>query len=163
MTNQTAQSLLDLIVASNDQERFRDLNWRGSFADYLDLLRNDPRIGRSAFQRVYDMIVSFGSTRYRENKIDRVHYHFFDDPIDNGKDAVFGLDDSLTHLVDIFKAAARRYGTERRVLLLHGPVGSAKSTIVRMLKKDLVPSQQRRPAIDRSRQVAAALGAPFDA
>jgi len=137
MTNQTAQSLLDLIVASNDQERFRDLNWRGSFADYLDLLRNDPRIGRSAFQRVYDMIVSFGSTRYRENKIDRVHYHFFDDPIDNGKDAVFGLDDSLTHLVDIFKAAARRYGTERRVLLLHGPVGSAKSTIVRMLKKGL--------------------------
>jgi serine protein kinase len=137
MSNQTEQSLLDLILSSSDQERFRDLHWRGSFADYLDLLRKDPRIGRSAFQRAYDMIISFGETRYTENKVSRVHYHFFDDPIAHGKDAVFGLDDSLMHLVDIFKAAARRYGTERRVLLLHGPVGSAKSTIVRMLKKGM--------------------------
>src|SRR5262249_16148446 len=29
------------------------------------------------------------------------------------------------------------YGTERRVLLLHGPVGSSKSTIARLLKKGL--------------------------
>ena len=137
MSNQTEQSLLDLILSGTDQERFRDLHWRGSFTEYLDLLRKDPRIGRSAFQRAYDMIVSFGETRYTENKVSRIHYHFFDDPIAHGKDAVFGLDDSLMHLVDIFKAAARRYGTERRVLLLHGPVGSAKSTIVRMLKKGM--------------------------
>jgi hypothetical protein len=26
-------------------------------------------------------------------------------------------------LVNIFKSAAQRYGTERRVILLHGPVG----------------------------------------
>ncbi len=35
------------------------------------------------------------------------------------------------------KAAALGYGTEKRVILLHGPVGSAKSTICRMLKKGL--------------------------
>ncbi len=29
-------------------------------------------------------------------------------------------------LVNTFKSAALGYGTERRVLLLHGPVGSAK-------------------------------------
>jgi serine protein kinase len=40
-------------------------------------------------------------------------------------------------LVHIFESAARQYGTEKRVLLLHGPVGSAKSTIVRLLKKGL--------------------------
>jgi serine protein kinase len=39
--------------------------------------------------------------------------------------------------VNIFKAAAHRYGPERRVLLLHGPVGSAKSTIARLLKRGL--------------------------
>ena len=38
-------------------------------------------------------------------------------------------------LVSVFKSAARGFGTERRVLLLHGPVGSAKSTITRLLKK----------------------------
>ncbi len=40
-------------------------------------------------------------------------------------------------LVNVLKSAAHRYGTERRVLLLHGPVGSSKSTIVRLLKKGL--------------------------
>ena len=50
---------------------------------------------------------------------------------------IYGIDQSLNHLVDIFKAASRNYGTERRVILLHGPVGSAKSTIVRLLKKGL--------------------------
>jgi serine protein kinase len=37
----------------------------------------------------------------------------------------------------VFKSAAQRLGTERRIILLHGPVGSSKSTIVRLLKKGL--------------------------
>jgi len=41
----------------------------------------------------------------------------------------------LMKLVHFFKSAAFGYGTEKRVLLLHGPVGSAKSTIARLLKK----------------------------
>ena len=41
------------------------------------------------------------------------------------------------NLVNVLKSAAHRYGTERRVLLLHGPVGSSKSTIARLLKKGL--------------------------
>ena len=41
------------------------------------------------------------------------------------------------NLVNILKSAAHGYGTERRVLLLHGPVGSSKSTIARLLKKGL--------------------------
>ena len=40
-------------------------------------------------------------------------------------------------LVNAFKSAAKGYGTEQRVLLLHGPVGSSKSTIARLLKKGL--------------------------
>ena len=40
-------------------------------------------------------------------------------------------------LVNTFKSAAQGYGTERRVLLLHGPVGSSKSTIARLLKRGL--------------------------
>ena len=47
-------------------------------------------------------------------------------------------------LVNIFKSAAQRYGTERRVILLHGPVGSSKSTIARLLKRGL-EEYSRRP------------------
>src|SRR6185369_10925665 len=34
-------------------------------------------------------------------------------------------------------SAAEGYGTDKRILLLHGPVGSSKSTIARLLKKGI--------------------------
>ncbi|HSD82317.1 MAG TPA: serine protein kinase [Anaerolineae bacterium] len=120
-----------------DAREFQDLHWEGPFEDYLEIVRHDPRVARTAFQRMYDMIVSYGQTEYPHYREMLVHYHFFDDPFENGRDAVFGLDKPLMDLLRIFQSAARRYGTERRVLLLHGPVGTAKSTIVRLLKKGL--------------------------
>jgi serine protein kinase len=116
---------------------FTHLHWSGSFQDYCDLIQKNPNIPRNSFQRIHDMIVSFGMSEYSEYKKKVVRYHFFDDPFDNGKDAVFGIDVHLMKLVNFFKAAANGYGTEKRVLLLHGPVGSAKSSIARLLKKGL--------------------------
>ena len=40
-------------------------------------------------------------------------------------------------LVNVLKSAAQRYGTERRVILLHGPVGSSKCTIARLIKRGI--------------------------
>ena len=40
-------------------------------------------------------------------------------------------------LVHVLQGAAQGYGPEKRVILLHGPVGSSKSTIARLLKKGL--------------------------
>jgi serine protein kinase len=129
--------LLEKIGKLQDSSGFRDLHWEGSFVDYLEIVKDDPRVTRTAFQRLYDMVVSYGSEEYERNRERLVHYNFFDDPFEKGRDAVFGLDRPLMELVRIFQSAARRYGTERRVLLLHGPVGTAKSTIVRLLKKGL--------------------------
>jgi serine protein kinase len=116
---------------------YRNMHWEGSFTDYLDIVKKNPGVARNAFQRMYDMIQGWGTTSYVEYKKNIVHYKFFDDPIDSGKDGVFGLDVPLMKLVHFFKSAAFGYGTEKRVLLLHGPVGSAKSTIARVLKKGI--------------------------
>jgi len=131
--NQWQELLKDKSVTEN----FQNLHWEGSFWEYLDLVKKHPAVARNAFQRMYDMILSWGTGTYTEYKKPITHYKFFEDPIDNGKDAVFGLDIPLMKLVDFFKSAALRYGTEKRILLLHGPVGSAKSTIARMLKKGI--------------------------
>ena len=131
------KSILEKIEKLQDQSSFRDQHWEGSFEDYLEIVRQDPKVIRTSFERVYDMIVSYGVEDYTNFREPLIHYKFFDDPIENGKDAVFGLDKPLMELVKIFQSAARHYGTERRVLLLHGPVGTAKSTIVRLLKKGL--------------------------
>ena len=130
-------NILSAIANFQNAQQYQELNWEGSFEDYLKLVQENPRITRNAFQRIYDMILSYGVDDHVEHKKKSTRYRFFRDERHGGRDAVYGIDQSLTHLVDIFKSASRNYGTERRVILLHGPVGSAKSTIVRLLKKGL--------------------------
>jgi len=130
----------DLIAQMAGRQNLADYqkkHWHGTFAEYLDIVRRDPKVTRTAYQRVYDMILSHGIDETLVNKEKLAHYKFFEDPIGQGQDAIFGLDRTLHNLVNILKSAANRYGTERRVLLLHGPVGSSKSTIARLLKKGL--------------------------
>ena len=129
--------MVSRIAALQDYDRYRDLHWEGSFEDYLSIVRERPEVTRTAFQRAYDMILSYGEEEYIDNKKRLVRYPFFQDPIDNGKDAIFGLDIPLMRLVHVLRAAAQGYGPEKRVILLHGPVGSSKSTIARLLKKGL--------------------------
>lgn len=129
--------LAQLIDQRLDTQTYRDHHWEGSFWDYLDIVYDQPQVARNAFQRVYDMIMSYGTESYTQFKQEITRYHFFADPIGNGADAIYGLEKPLMQLVDFFKSAACGYGTERRILLLHGPVGSSKSTIARLLKKGL--------------------------
>jgi serine protein kinase len=112
-------------------------HWSGTFDEYLSLVKANPKITRNAYQRMYDMIMEAGTEDYVDFKKQVVRYKFFDDAQNNGKDAVFGLDIALMKLVNVLRSASLGYGTEKRVILLHGPVGSAKSTICRMLKKGL--------------------------
>ncbi len=129
--------LLGLIASHQDLGHYQELLWEGGYADYLELVRENPGIARNAYQRLYDLVVSYGSTDYTEYKKQIARFKFFDDPFDNGADAVFGIDVQLMKLVRVLHAAALNYGPERRVILLHGPVGSSKSTIARLFKKGL--------------------------
>jgi len=134
---ETNSSMVQKIAMMQDYDLYRDLAWEGTFEDYLAIVRKTPQVTRNAFQRVYDMIIRYGTEEYTDNKKKLVRYNFFKDEMDGGKDAVFGLDIPLMRLVHVLKAAAEGYGPEKRVILLHGPVGSSKSTIARMLKKGL--------------------------
>ena len=113
-------SLVGQIASLQDREEYLDLHWEGTFEEYLNVVKADPKVSRTAFQRVYDMVLSYGREEYIDSKKKVVHYPFFDDPIDDGKDAIFGLDITLMRLVNVLKSAAMGYGTEKRVILLHG-------------------------------------------
>lgn len=124
----TKTSKIKSIVGQiQENELYRELHWEGTFEEYLDIVKKNPMVTRSAFERIYDMILSHGTEVYEEYREKITHYKFFDDPIENGKDAVYGLDRQLMKIVNLFKSAANNYGTEKRVFLLHGPVGSAKA------------------------------------
>src|SRR5437773_11520191 len=50
---------------------------------------------------------------------------------------IYGIEKPLQQLVDYFASAARRLEVRKRILLLMGPVGGGKSTIVSLLKRGL--------------------------
>jgi serine protein kinase len=133
----TGTAILDELRGQIDLTDYRKQHWEGSFIDYVNIVAENPQVTRSAYQRLYDMILAHGTEDVYENKEKVIRFKFFTDYAAKYGEAVFGLDRALNALVNTFKSAARGYGTERRVLLLHGPVGSAKSTIARLLKRGL--------------------------
>ncbi len=127
----------DVVNRLQKENHLEELNWTGTFNDYIQIIEKNPMVTRNAFQRIYDMILEGGTEEYEDFKKRVIHYRFFDDETNNGKDAIFGMDIPLMKLVNILRSAALGYGTEKRVILLHGPVGSAKSTICRLIKQGL--------------------------
>jgi serine protein kinase len=132
---ESRSSMVQRIAAMQDYKLYRELHWEGSFEEYLQIVRERPQVTRNAYQRLYDMIVSHGTEEYIDNKKKLVRYNFFKDDQNGGGNAIFGLDIPLMRLVHVLRAAAEGYGPEKRVILLHGPVGSSKSTIARLLKQ----------------------------
>ncbi|RME54305.1 MAG: serine protein kinase, partial [Deltaproteobacteria bacterium] len=131
------KDIVDFIKEHQNLQEYQEQHWSGTFQEYLGIVQQNPKVTRTAFQRVYDMILSYGYETYMEYKKPIIRYNFFQDPDNDGADAIYGLDLPLMKLVNVLKSAAMRYGTEKRVILLHGPVGSSKSTIARLLKKGL--------------------------
>ncbi|MGI6679338.1 MAG: PrkA family serine protein kinase [Dehalobacterium sp.] len=116
--------LKSLEAYRRQQEKLR---WQGSFCDYLELVKEDPTIAKTAHNRIYDMIVQAGIEETAQGK----KYNFFSQEI-------FGLDAVLQRLVEeYFHSSACRLDVRKRILLLMGPVSGGKSTIVTMLKKGL--------------------------
>jgi len=130
------QSLLDTIQQHVSSEQYAALHWEGTFREYVALAEANPAVARNAWQRLLDMI-EFHGYEQAPRRGAAPRWKLFDDPFDRGRDAVFGLDEQLNQLVQVFRAGAQGLGPEKRVILLHGPVGSAKSTIVRLLKRGL--------------------------
>ncbi|CAG7632139.1 PrkA family serine protein kinase [Paenibacillus allorhizosphaerae] len=103
------------------------LAWTGTFAEYIQKLRDNPRLAMTAHARVYEMIASQGIVE----ESGRRKYNFFEKEI-------FGLDLAIEKLVEeYFHSAARRLDVRKRILLLMGPVSGGKSTIVTILKRGL--------------------------
>ena len=82
------RDIVSLIAQRQNLEHFRLKYWTGTFEEYLDIVRERPSVMRNAFQRVYDMIMSCGVESYEVTRERRQHYYFFDDPADEGRDAI---------------------------------------------------------------------------
>ncbi|MEN1937770.1 PrkA family serine protein kinase [Paenibacillus sp. 102] len=103
------------------------LQWEGTFAEYLELVKERPWVAQTAHSRIYNMIKDTGIEEVEGRK----KYNFFSNQL-------FGLEDALERLVEeYFHPSAKRLDVRKRILLLMGPVSGGKSTLVTMLKRGL--------------------------
>jgi serine protein kinase len=122
----------------NISERLEDLRrehealrWEGTFRDYFELVAQNPRIAQLSHARINDMVHAAGVERLNEGTQHEVlSYNFFSGEL-------FGIEEPIARIVEYFKSAAQRLEVRKRILLLMGPVGGGKSTIVNMLKRGL--------------------------
>lgn len=128
-----SKTQLQCLADQFDTQQFLLLHEEMGFSEYIARCMINPKLVRSAYQRLYDMIMSKGTTTFKRYRKTMTHYNFFDD----SEIPIYGLHEVKNQLVKFIRGAAGGYGTEKRVLLLCGPVGSAKSTICRLLKKGL--------------------------
>ncbi len=107
------------------------LAWEGNFRDYFELVTQNPRLAQLSHARINDMIHASGVEKLNEGTRDEVaRYKFFSGEL-------FGIEEPIARFVEYFKSAAQRLEVRKRILLLMGPVGGGKSTIVSMLKRGL--------------------------
>ena len=119
---------MDLVKRLEEyRDRERGLMWEGTFAQYFEIASKRPQVARLSHERIYHMIMDAGIETTRTGE---PHYTFYSQEI-------FGIEKPLQQIVDYFHSAAQRLEVRKRVLLLMGPVGGGKSTIVYLIKRGL--------------------------
>ena len=81
-------SLVSRIATLQDYSQYADLHWEGTLEQYLEIAGKNPKVVRTAFQRLYDMILSYGREEYIDAKKKLVRYLFFKDEGYGGRDAI---------------------------------------------------------------------------
>ncbi|MCK2000111.1 hypothetical protein MZM54_01765 [[Brevibacterium] frigoritolerans] len=97
------------------------------FNTYFGKVKDNKALSRNAVQRVYDMIISYGTTEDDKGKI---QYNFF-------KGRMFGAENQISQIMDYFKAASMGLDIKKRILFFLGPPGGGKSMFLSFLKKGL--------------------------
>lgn len=129
----------DFLKTVNEQsiETFKGQKRILSFHQYLDAFCASPvRLGRNAAQYVMDVYDHFGSKQVDGVGGKFTRWNLFDAPWDNGRDSLIGHEPLQLEL----RRHLHRFavtGRADKLVLLHGPNGSAKSTVVNLIIRAL--------------------------
>lgn len=141
MASESDRSVLDTIrsVSESVERQFRASRRVLSFADYLDLFAGDPiRYSRDASRYLRDVFDHFGTHSVTHPWGTRTRWRLFDRPWERAHDGELPRGSLVGQEFvqeEIYRALSNfvREGRPSRLVLLHGPNGSAKSTLVACL------------------------------
>lgn len=109
-----------------------------SFTEFLDLIKKEPWVTRNSTQLLHDMVLSRGVEHSMiTGKPVKHTYHFFEDPQMVGPFVVFGQQKAKENLIEKIHNASRGLESTKRLWILLGPPGSAKSRSMDGIKSAL--------------------------
>lgn len=124
-------------VADRSVERFTAEKSLLSFGEYAALLSRRPySLTRAAPQYVSDMMMYFGTSTVPTYGGTIRRFKVFDDPSGNGSQKVVGQEEAQNEIYRSLREFVQRRQVDR-VVLLHGPNGSSKSTMIGALMRGL--------------------------
>jgi serine protein kinase len=127
------KSLLNKSI-QNEQE-FEEII---TFEDYLSVIVKEPWVTRNSTQLLHDMMLSRGVDHAMTTGKPVKHtYHFFEDSEIIGPFIVFGQQKAKENLVEKIHNASRGLEASKRLWILLGPPGSAKSRSMDGIKQAL--------------------------
>jgi serine protein kinase len=127
-------------LIQEDREQRQQQQWQGTFLEYLELVKADPGLAKSAHRRLHEMIIDAGVSELNPENDPRLERIYGDEPIKVYgffKEEFFGMERTLDKIVRYFHSAAMGGEECRQVLYLMGPVGSGKSSLVDRLIRGL--------------------------
>ena len=130
------QASLDSI-AERVREDFQKHRPIMSFGEFLDAFHREPRrYARNCVQYVQDCFQYFGRRTREKAWGDIAGFELFDASFDAQRDRLIGQELAQLRVYQLIDGFARQ-GRVNKLILLHGPNGSAKSTFVDVLMRGL--------------------------
>ena len=130
----TKSKLLDLIKGQRDSKKTQKFS--GTLMDYVDVVKENPDIVKTAHKRLCDAIESHGVETMSDSN-PRKHRVFEGENIKLYKyfeDQFFGHERVIAKIMRFLNSASHKGEESRQVLLLMGPVGAGKSALTEHIK-----------------------------
>lgn len=127
-----------LKIIKEQRKQPKKEKFKGTFLEYLELVKEDPDIAVHSHKKLYDSILNHGvkelEDENRKRKIfsgeDVRVYDYFDSEF-------FGMENVIEKVMNFLRSASLRGEESRQVLLLMGPVGAGKSAVTEHIKSAL--------------------------
>ncbi len=127
-------------LIKKDRSERKHCHFEGTFLDYLEIIKENPKIVQLAHQRLYNLIINSGVEVIKTEENPRLRRIYGNDILKRYPfflNDFYGIDRTIMKIVRYFHAAAMQGEESRQVLYLVGPVGAGKSSLMEHLKRAL--------------------------
>ena len=127
-------------LIKQDRQDRKQVHFSGTLLDYLEIVRQHPKITVLAHQRMYDLLTGSGIEVIKTEEHPRLKRIYGNDTIKRYNfftQDFYGIDKTIMKIMRYFHSAAMKGEESRQVIYLVGPVGAGKSSLMEAVKRAL--------------------------